>query len=130
MANQGAAVWDEGNLVAENDLSAKQFYCVELSAKNQVDVCDNAGDKPFGILQNDPTAGREATVRKLGKSQAVVDGNAGAIVAGDWLGTDANGKLVKKTANNDIVTAQANEGATTDGAIIEVFVVTPFYLGA
>src|SRR5690242_8802259 len=130
MSNQGAPLWDEGNLFAENDLSSKQFYAVELSAQNRVDVCDGATDKAFGILQNDPKAGQAAVVRKLGKSKAVVDGNAAAIAVGDWLGTDANGKLVKKTTNNDIVIAQANEVATTDGAIIEVWVYTPMYFGA
>ncbi len=28
---------------AENDLSAKQYFIVEMSAEDQVDVCDNAG---------------------------------------------------------------------------------------
>ena len=105
---------------AENDLSAKQFYAVELSAADQVDLCDGATDTVVGILQNKPTAGQAATVRVLGKTKWVCDGNAAAIVAGYWVGTDASGQAVRKSTDKDKSAGIALRGSTTAGDVIDV----------
>lgn len=116
---------------AENDLSAKIYYAVELSGANlQVDVPDNAGDTVFGVLQNKPTAGQAAAVMVLGITKWVSDGNAGAIVVGDVLGTDAAGKAVKKTANNAKIAGIALSASSADGTIIDVLLTPGVYLGA
>jgi len=116
---------------AENDLSTKQFYAVELSgADRQVDVPDNAGDTVFGVLQDKPGAGREACVRVLGITKWVSDGNAAAIVAGDVLGTNNAGKCIKKTTNNDKLAGIALSASTADGTIIDVLLTPGVYLGA
>jgi hypothetical protein len=117
---------------AEGDLSTKQYYAVELSgADRQVDVCDNAGDTVFGVLQDKPAAvGRACAVRVLGITKWVSDGNAGAIVVGDVLGTNAAGKAVKKTANNDKIAGLALSASTADGTVIDVFLTPGVYLGA
>lgn len=116
MALQGPSLWEE-SFKAENDLSAKQFYAMELSAADQVDLCDNAADTVIGILQNKPVAGAAATVRMIGRSQAVA---GGVIAVGDLVGTDGNGKLVAKTADKDKVCGIALTAATGDGKIFEV----------
>lgn len=129
MANQ-QSLW-ESTFVAENDLRTKQYYLVEISGNDkQVDVCDGAGDKVLGPLLNKPNAGQAAVIGLLGVHPVVSDGNAGAIVAGDWLGTDANGKAVKKSANNDIVIGRALDPSTADGTIIRVLITGAFYFGA
>ena len=117
-----AFVYDE-SFKAENDLSAKQYYAVELSAADQVDVCDGAGDIPIGILQNKPEAGEAAQIRILGRTRAVSDGTAGGgITVGCWVGTDANGKMVKKSANKDFALGIAMSASTADGTVIDVLI--------
>jgi hypothetical protein len=121
MATQSAFVWDE-TFSAENDLSAKQFYAVELSAQSQVDVCDGASDRVMGVLQNKPKAGEMAIVRIMGKTKWVSDGTQGAgIAVGGTVGTHSNGKCIVKSADADLQAGIANEASTTDGKIIEVF---------
>lgn len=120
MATQSAVIWDE-TFTAENDLSTKQFFAVELSGADQVDVCDNASDRVLGILQNKPKAGEEAVVRILGKSKAVSDGSGTAIAPADLVGTDANGRIVKKTADADRLAGISNGTSSASGTVIEIF---------
>lgn len=105
---------------AENDLSAKQYYFVELSAANQVDVCDAATDFPIGVLQNEPEAGEGANVRLLGTSKVIA---SAAISAGAYVGTTATGTAVAKTADGDIVRGIALEAATAASDLIEIMLV-------
>lgn len=113
---------------AENDLSAKQYYAVEFSAADQVDVCDNAADKPVGILQNKPQAGEAAQVRVAGISRAISDGSGTAIAVDDWVGTDANGKMIKKATDKNFAIGRALDASSADGTIIRVLI-QPTYLG-
>jgi hypothetical protein len=116
---------------AENTFSGKQFYAVELSGAGlQVDVCDNAGDLVFGIIQNECPAGGAATIRVQGITQWVSDGNAGAISVGSRLGTDAAGKAVVKSANNAFQAGIALSASTTDGAVIDVLLTPGGNIGA
>jgi hypothetical protein len=83
---------------AYTDLSAYQYYFVKLTSDDTVTVCDNAADKPIGILQNKPgVAGQAARVRVMGVSRAVV--GAAGLVRALFTGTDASGKAIAKTAN-------------------------------
>jgi hypothetical protein len=116
-----AYVYDE-SFKAENDLSSNQYYAVELSDENQVDVCDGAGDIPIGILQNKPEEGEPAQVRILGRTRAVSDGSGDNIAVGNWVGTDANGKMVKKSTNKDFALGIALSASTADGTIIDVLI--------
>lgn len=129
MSNQSKEVLDI-SAKAENDLSAKQFYCVELTGADQVDVCDNAGDTVDGILQNEPKAGEAATVRVLGISLGITDGSGVNITYGDPLKTDGTGKLVKATTNNDKLVGRSRGVSTADGTIIPVLLTPGAYLGA
>jgi hypothetical protein len=105
---------------AEQTFAAKQYYAVELSADDQVDVCDGAGDTVIGVVQNNPAAGQAATVRVLGVTKWVSDGNAAAIVVGYYVGTDTAGKCVRKSTDKDKVAGIALGASTTDGAVIDV----------
>lgn len=103
---------------AENDLSANQYYFVELgTGANQVDVCDDAGDRAIGVLQNKPKANKAAKVRVLGVSKVI---SGGAITKGDTVGTDASGTAVTKSADADLVAALALETVVTTGDVIEI----------
>lgn len=128
MATEGGFVYDE-SFKAENDLRAKQLLFVELSAADQVDVCDNAADLPVGVLQNTPNANQAATVRILGITKVVTDGTAnGGITVGCYLGTDGNGKAVKKTASSSIVRAIAYGASSADNVVIPAMLVGPFII--
>lgn len=108
--------WTMG-LTAENDLSGKQFYALEIGATGTLDVCDGATDLVVGILQNKPTAGQAVAVRSEGFSKLIA---GGAITRGDRVGTTNAGKGVTKTADADNWFGIAHSTSTTDGDIIVV----------
>ena len=111
-------------LKAAADLSAKQFYCVEITAAGTVNVCNAAADVVVGILQNKPVAGEACEIPEEGIVKGIA---SGVIAVGAWVGTDANGKLVAKTTDKDFVYGQALEAGAVDGDIIAVLV-RPHYL--
>lgn len=117
--------WDE-TFIAENDLSALQYCPVEITAANQVDVCDAATDLAIGILQNKPKAGEAAVVRLMGLSPVKVDGSGGATIsAGSWIGTSAAGVgAVKGTADYGVF-GIALEGTTVANILINVLLFGP-----
>lgn len=131
MAAGENAVWTE-SYAANADLSTKQFFLVKRhTTEGQCALVAATTDVPIGILQNKPAAaGRAAMIVVAGKSKAQVEATTD-IAIGDNLGPDANGRLIKKTANNDIVCARAEQVATAaTGDIIEVTVFPPVWLGA
>lgn len=121
MTTKSASVHDE-SFKAENDLSSKQYYIVELSAADQVDVCDNSGDTPLGVLQNKPEASEAALVRLSGITQVVSDGSGTAISVGDYVGTDGNGKAIKKSTDKDKILGIALDASSADGTVIRVLI--------
>ena len=115
----GLAIWDH-SFKAENDLSTKQYYIVEYSGVDQIDVADAAADRGIGVLQNKPAAGQAAKIRLIGISMVVSDGSGTAIVAGDHIGPNSSGKAVKKATADYSVVGLAMDASTTDGAVIRV----------
>ena len=122
MARQSAFVWDE-SYKAENDLSTKQYYIVEYTGVDQVDVCDAASDLAFGVLQNKPAANEAARVRHLGTSLVVSDGSGTAITAGDRVGPNSSGKAVKKATADYSCIGVAMEGSSANGTVIPVLMI-------
>lgn len=117
-----AFLWDH-SFKAENDLSAKQYYIVEYSGVDQVDVCDAAADRGIGVLQNEPAAGQAAKVRLMGISMVVSDGSGTAIAAGDHVGPGATGKAVKKATADYSVIGIAMDASSADGTVIRVLMI-------
>lgn len=125
-----AKVGWERSYVAAADLSAKQFHFVELVGADQVNACNAATDIPIGVLQNDPRAGEAATVwGNVGVSKVVSDGSGTPIARGNWLGTNAVGRAVVKTANNDFIVGMALDASAANGVVIRILFM-PMYLGA
>jgi hypothetical protein len=116
------------SFAAAADYSAKQFWPVKLTAANTVTVCSGATDVPIGILQNKPKSGEAADVMCLGVTRAVSDGTT-PIAVGDWVGSGAAGKLVKKSSDKDYAIGQALEASSADGTVISVLLRGPVYLG-
>ena len=113
--------------IAENDLRAKQYHFVEITGTangaTQVDVCDGAGDIPFGILQNKPNAGEEAVVRVTGVSRLIADDTSCAI--GAEVGTSGDGQGVAKVNNKDIIRGIVVEAAAAAGDRASVLLIGP-----
>ena len=129
------ALYQDGfsvSCAAGADLSTKQFFLVKRhSTEGQVVIVAATTDIPKGILQNAPAAaGRAAEVMVLGLSKAEVEATTD-IAIGDKLGPHTDGRLIKKTANNDIVCGIAEQAATTaTGDIITVTIFPAVWFGA
>lgn len=93
------------------DLSTKQYYGVKINASGLAVLCAAAGEYCYGVLQNDPTSGKQATIAVLGITKAIAGGviNPGARVA-----VDANGKFV---AASLAVVNTSDGGAASDPVI-------------
>jgi hypothetical protein len=105
-----------GGAKAENDLSAKRFFFVEISGADQVDLCDAAADRPFGVLQNKPVAGRAAQVCYAGVTKLRAAGET--ITAGNLVSTDTAGLATTTIASGGVVRGQAITTATS-GALFK-----------
>jgi len=130
MANKVYVETGTKTFEAENDLSAKQYYLVELgTSAGQVDVPDANTDIPIGVLRNDPKAQENASVRLLNSqgTEFMVASAAiakGALVVPALIATAANkGKIRTLTGiatETVYIVGMALEAATADGDIIEV----------
>lgn len=86
-------------LVAGEDLSAKQFYFMEINTSTgMAEVCDAATDIPVGVLQNKPESGEEATILVLGISKVSSDA---ALTIGNWIGPSVDGQADAKVLGTD-----------------------------
>jgi len=104
------------SLTAAADLSAKQFFFVEISADRAVNLAGD-GEDVLGVLQNKPTSGQSAQVNGVGSITKVVAG--AAIVAGANVSPDAAGKG-KTTVSGNYIAGTALEAAGADGDVITV----------
>jgi hypothetical protein len=105
---------------ANTDLSAKQYYCVELNTSNKA-LLAGANDKAvIGVLQNDPEAD-EAALIAVGGTCKVIAGEA--ITIGDHVTVTSTGKVEIADAADEYVIGKALETASADGDIIEILIV-------
>lgn len=124
MATKSAWVWDESYKAAA-DLTAKQYYVVELTAADTVNVCNAATDVAWGILQNKPNTNQGANVRHLGISMGVSDGSGTAIAVNDWVGPNSSGVLVKKATADYSTIGIAMDASSASGTVIRVRLIGP-----
>ena len=122
---QGATIIE--SKPAGADLSANQFYFVELAA-GVVTVCNAATDLPYGVLQNKPTSGRQAEILIFGPTWVVADD---VIAEGALIGTSADGQADEKdpgTDTSDYVAGRVLEAAAATGDIVKALIncVAPF----
>jgi len=121
---KGGMVCEESYKAAA-DYRTKQYYCMKFSGTDGITLCAAATDVCIGILQTDPNTGEYGRVAHVGRIIAAVDGTTD-IAAGDWLGTDANGVLVKKATADYGACAIACKPVTTNGVVfVEVLFIGP-----
>lgn len=106
---------------------ADRYHFVGLGEGDNEVVKGNATGVPVGVLTDfyRGAVGMPITVA-IGGTTKVEAG--GKIDKGSWVGSNANGAGVAKTANGDVVRGFALEGASAAGDIIEVMLVGPFVL--
>ena len=112
-------------LVADSDLSAKQYYIMKVSAAGKVDLCGD-GELMIGVLQIKPDAdGRGATVAGVGSVTKVIAG--AAITAGDKVSSDTDGKAITAT-DGDWMLGIALDTVANANELVTVYV-CPVSLG-
>ena len=126
MTTQSSWVYDE-SFKAAADLSDKQYYGVELTAADTVNVCNAAADTMLGVLLNKPKLGQAAQVRVLGIAPMVSDGSGTAIAVGDRVGPNSSGKAVKKATADYAVGGIAMDASSADGTVIRVLLTPGAY---
>jgi hypothetical protein len=72
-------------LEAAADLTASQYCFVKLDSNGKAALCTAVTDKPIGVLQNQPIAGKEAAIVVEGGTKLKV--GTGGVTVGDRVGT-------------------------------------------
>lgn len=103
-------------LAAGADLSAKQFYFVEVNSSGAA-VLAGDGENAVGVLQNDPTSGNAATVGFFGVTKVKA---GGTVTAGGFVASDTNGKAVT-AATGDIILGTFLEGGVSNDLVSILF---------
>lgn len=85
-------------LEAAADLSGSQYCFVKIDGNGKAAVCSAATDKPIGVLQNQPIAGKEASILVEGGTKIKA---SAAITAGVAIGTTSTGTAVTMVQGTD-----------------------------
>lgn len=104
-------------VLASEDLSAKQFYAVDLtnsSGSAKAVAISAAGQRVAGILQNAPASGAVAIVRPVGCGRVSKMISGGSVTAAESLGVTSAGKA-KTIVKAKVDTSDA--GAASDPVI-------------
>lgn len=105
------------SLVANGDLSAKQFCAVAVNSAGRAVVAD-AEDQVIGIVQNNPAAGQAANVAYGGVSKGKL---GGTVAAGARVTANASGEIIAAASAGDSVVGVALNGGAS-GEIISILV--------
>ena len=108
----------ELSVPAGSDLSANQHYLVKRSGGN-LTLCSVAGERPLGVLQDDPAAANRAGLVRIAGLTKVQAG--GTITQDQPLTVDAAGKAVAAGDGGGYVWGIANEGGSS-GEIINALI--------
>lgn len=124
MANQSAPVYDE-SFVAAADFTNYQFYAVVYAGNDTVAIASSPTANVIGILENTPRQGESALIRMLGYAKAMMDGSSVAIAANSWVGPNASGVLVAKSATDDNVIGWSLDAVSTADVLGRVMLQRP-----
>lgn len=102
------------SLIAAADLSAKQYYGVDIDSAGKAALVSAAGQRCIGVLQNKPTSGQVATVMVSGKTKMVT---ASVIAGGALVGLDSAGK-----ATTAVKATTDASGASATAALVGSYV--------
>lgn len=114
-------------VLASEDLSAKQFYAVDLANSSGVAkaaLVSAAGQRVAGILQNAPVSGAVAIVRPLGCGRVSRCVAGGAITSGASVASTSAGKLKAARALTADASGASATAASTASCAIGILLVT------
>jgi hypothetical protein len=111
-----------GTFIAGADLSKNQYFAVKADSVDGQVVLPGAAQNCIGLLINTPTATNPAEVVLEGGTKAIL---GDTVSFGNYLESDASGKLVASTADKSPYIAVAMQ-AGVSGDIIEVYVKSGF----
>lgn len=101
--------------VAAADLSAKQFFAVQMTSTGW-NLCGD-GARVDGVLQNKPASGQPVEAESFGLTKAV---GGAAITQGASVASNAAGKFVTATAG-EYIAGIAYTACGADGEFFTVF---------
>lgn len=104
--------------IAGADLSSSQYLFVKVSGANVVVAGD--GEAAVGVLWNDPTSGKAASVVRGGDPHVYA---GAAIAAGVDIASDAAGKAVAATTG-DIILGTTRAAAAASGDLVQINFIT------
>lgn len=114
------------------DGSALKYRVMRLSAAGVVNVASNAVsadafEMPIGILQNNPSSGRAATVAYEGMSKAY----CGATVnPGELVTTDGSGMVIEAVSGNIVIGKSIDTVAIPVNNYVTVQLMPPYRAGS
>lgn len=112
-------VTDLSSKFAAVDLTGKQYYMLVLDSNDEVDVASGITDKIFGVLQNEPKLGQEASIKTDGNTKVVASASlALGVIVGPTTGGKAQVAVSTQFPRGTIVEAA---GADEDIAVISLF---------
>ncbi len=126
------------SFTAAIDLSGSQYQFVKAgSVAGEVTLNSTDGGSCLGVLQNDPKAGDEATVRVFGFSKVKANTEAGAspLNYASFVKSASDGRArgyVTPTAGSAFVQGVFMDAAYVSGcnALVEVFLTFPYRYGS
>jgi len=110
-----------GGLVSGTDLSAaaKQFTAVIMTTTDDTVIAATDGVKAFGIVQNTPAVGEEASVLMAGLSKLVA--GTGGLTAGDkWTPETSTGGGVVAGTGDEVCGTVVNGAAAGGIATVSI----------
>lgn len=106
-------------LEAAADLSGAQYCFVKLDSNGKAALLTAATDKPLGVLQNQPIAGKEATILVEGGTKVKA---SAAIAIGASIGsTTSNTGAVTLVQGTDLTKYVVGTAVTAASAANELF---------
>ena len=118
-------------VASATDLSSYQYRVMRLSAARTCNVASHAlgasgVGAAAGILQNNPTSGRAASIAYLGLSKAVA---GAAVTVNAYISTDGSGYVIDAVSGT-LAIGRALEASTTAGDVISVALFPPTRIGS
>jgi len=93
------------------NLTGKAMYIAKVAADGDIELAAAATDAILGVIREENVADRPATVQMGGVGKVIC---GGAVVAGNLLTSDGNGKAIAASATNRVLGMALMNGDAND----------------
>lgn len=127
MATQAATAVPSGllSLVAGETFAAKDYRFVIVATENTGTIAGDSAANVIGVSTNNPASGETLAVQCSGIAKVTC---GGSVTVGAYVNSDANGKAVAESTNNNPIDGIALQ-AGDDGDVISI-VLTHMYISS